>query len=372
MTRLSLYILLSTALLHAPLMAQDSSTYDFSRVDRLLTDSVLAGGSNGRGYAVVVMVNGERVYDRAFGSNFSSTRVVPIASASKWLSGATIMTLVDDGLLTLDDTLGRWFPEAPTEKQGITVGQLFSLTSGLPPDGDYHTDRDLTLGEAVDSILLRTDLMVPPGNGFIYGGASMQVAGRIAEIVTGRSWDSLFAERIAAPLGLVETNYDGLGVTDNPQVAGGAQSSAEEYLLFLQMIANRGVASDGTRVLSEQSVAAMLADQTGGAPILFSPYTKYDSIDTLLPASRYGIGLWRESASYDSLPSPDLTSPGAFGFAPWIDPDRNLLGVFSVLSQMTTTAPTYFAMKRLLVEEIDSVASSVSSDLPSAEALDLR
>ena len=141
--------------------------------------------------------------------------------------------------------------------------------------------------------------------------------------------------------------------------------------MFLQMIANRGMAPNGTRILSEESVAVMLSEQTNGAPILYSPYTQYGTLDSLLPKSRYGIGLWRETAAFDKLPSPDLTSPGAFGFAPWIDPDRNLIGVFSVLSLLQTTAPTYFAMKQLLLQEIDAVTTSTSSETSPPDRLDL-
>ena len=363
--------LLATFALIQESFAQPAS-YDFSAVDQLLEDSVLVGGANGRGYALLLVVDGERVYDRAFGNNYTSDRVVPIASASKWLSGAAIMTLVDDGLLSLDDTLGRWFPEAPAEKQGITIRQLFSLTSGFPGESDYHGDRSLTLEGAVDSIVQNLELVVRPGRGFIYSGVSMQVAGRIAEIVTGESWDSLFAHRIAEPLGMVATNFDGLGRTDNPQVAGGAQSSAEEYLLFLQMIAAKGVAPDGTRILSEESVATMLADQRRGAPIIYTPYGQYRFIDTLLPESAYGIGLWRETASFDPLPTPDLTSPGAFGFTPWIDVDRNLIGVFSVLSTLQQAAPTIFEMKKRVQNEMDKNASGVEEEIETPDALNLR
>lgn len=368
----SIHILISLLLLASSISSAQDDAYDFAELDRLLTDSVSVSGGLNRGYSLIVVKDGVAIYDSTFGNNYARDRIVPIASATKWLSGAVIMSLVDDRLLSLDDTVGEWFPDAPAAKRSITVRQLFALTSGLPAESDYHTDRDLTLAAAVDSILERVEAVVPPGSGFIYGGVSMQVAGRIAELATGKPWDTIFAERIARPLGMTGTNYDGLGRTDNPQIGGGAQSSAVEYLRFLRMIAARGLAEDGTRILSEEAVATMLADQTAGAPVLYSPYTAYGSLDSLLPESRYGIGLWRETSAFDTAASPDLTSPGAFGFAPWIDPDRNIIGVFSVLSLLQQTAPTYFEAKRLIIEAVERRTISVEERGVLPEEVDLR
>lgn len=353
----SIYLLLPLFL--ALRLAAQQSPYNFSAVDTLLHDSLSVSGGLNRGYALILIKDGMVIYDSAFGTNYSLERVVPIASATKWLSGSVIMSLVDDGLISLDDAIGEWFPEAPAAKRGITIRQLFSLTAGFPGEAEYYNDRTLTLTTAVDSILERVELVIPPGSGFLYAGSSMQVAGRIAELATGKPWDTIFAERIARPLGMSGTDYEGLGETDNPQIAGGAQSSALDYARFLRMIATGGLAEDGSRVLSEDAVATMLADQTNGLPIIYSPYTAYEYIDPLIPNSRYGIGLWRETSAFDTAASPDLTSPGAFGFGPWYDPDRNLIGVFSVLSLQQQTAPTYFRMKKLVIEAIDEKAVSV-------------
>ena len=358
--KISIYLLLPL-FLTLPLAAQQSP-YDFSEVDRVLQDSLSVSGGLNRGYALILIKDGMVIYDSAFGNNYSLQRVVPIASATKWLSGSVIMALVDEGLISLDDTVGNWFPEAPAAKREITIRQLFSLTAGFPGEAAYYNDRTMTLATAVDSILERVDLVIPPGSGFLYAGSSMQVAGRIAELATGKPWDTVFAERIARPLGMSSTDYEGLGETDNPQIAGGAQSSALDYARFLRMIASGGRAENGTQVLSEEAVATMLADQTDGAPIIYSPYTAYGYIDSLIPNSRYGIGLWRETSAFDTAASPDLTSPGACGFGPWYDPDRNLVGVFSVLSLQQQTAPTYFRIKRLVIEAIDQKAVSVEED----------
>lgn len=69
-------------------------------------------------------------FNKRFGP-YDVDRVVPIASASKWLSAGVIMSLVADRKLSLDDRVGKFFPDIPGKKAEITVGQLFSHTSGI-------------------------------------------------------------------------------------------------------------------------------------------------------------------------------------------------------------------------------------------------
>jgi hypothetical protein len=82
--------------------------------------------------------------------------------------------------------------------------------------------------------------LADPGKEFRYGGVSMQVAGRIAEIVSGKSWEELFQERIAKPLEMRQSNFSGLGQTTNPRLGGSARSSMNDYHNFLTMIFNQG------------------------------------------------------------------------------------------------------------------------------------
>lgn len=334
-------------------VASTTAQYDFARLDALLRDSVQAAGNMlGGGYTLILVRDGEEIFNRSYGLS-RENKVIPIASATKWLSGAVIMSLVDDGLLSLDDRVGTYLPSFTGAKGNITVRQLMSHTSGLNDSFPYHTDRSLTLAQAADSIALNVPLVVQPGTVFSYGGTSMQVAGRVAEVAGGKPWDTLFAERIARPLGMSATDYEGLGDTDNPQIGGGAQSSARDYMRFLLMLLNDGV-YDGRRVLSEESIRAMHLDQTGGAPIVYTPYEKHAYIDPSLPATRYGIGNWRERVLSATGEVVESASQGAFGFSPWIDRERNLAGVLAVRSLMERVAPTYFAMKQIIRETLDA------------------
>ncbi|MBL7999039.1 MAG: serine hydrolase, partial [Candidatus Kapabacteria bacterium] len=326
--------------------------YNFAPVDKLLSDSARAmGGLQGK-TATVILSPTATLFTKATGV-FTADSVVPIASSSKWLSGAVIMSLVDAGKLSLDDSCGKYLTTFNGSKAGITIRQLMSHTSGLPGNTGFESNRSLTLSQAVDSIGLTTTLLSTPGTQFRYGGASMHVAGRIVEIIEGKPWDSVFAERIARPLGMTLTDYEGLGQTDNPQIAGGARSSANEYARFLTMLLNKGL-YNGKRILSEQSVVIMSGDQTRGAAIVSSPFDAYQQYDTNMAKSRYGIGNWVEMPTKSSGVVYDNSSQGAFGFSPWIDWNRNVAGVISVRSLMRNVTPTYITLKLLLRNIIDT------------------
>lgn len=332
-----------------------SQQYDFTAVEKLLQDSLL---KLGRGAALVLIEDERIIYAKAFGK-YSVDSVVPIASATKWYSGAVIMSLVDEGKLSLDDRLGKFFPGLPGAKAGITVRQLFSHTSGIEGEATCLGNDNTTLEECARQIL-EMPLQYSPGTMFIYGGSSMQVAGRIAEIVSGMPWDTLFRRRIAEPLGMTSTHYDGLGVTDNPRIPGGAASSGADYARFMTMILNGGT-YEGRTVLSSNAVMTMMEDQTAGAPIVYSPYTQYGDIDPDFPQARYGIGVWREKIDGEGK-LVEAASPGAFGFSPWVDLRRGYAGVLSIHGLMQIAAPTYVRLKQLLrgIIPVDSGVSSVT------------
>lgn len=294
-------------------------TNPYGAIDTVLNDSVPFHFA-GKCYALIT-VNGKTVYTKSYGGFLDST-VAKVASCSKWLSGAALMSLVDQGKLSLSDTVGAYLPLfSRYGKGGITIAQLFSHTSGFPSNSvqDYEDNPSLTLSQCVDSIGKNVALVAQPGTQFDFGNVSMQVAGRICEVVTAQKWNNLFINNIAAPCGMIYTNY---GLTDNPSIANGASSSAGDYTLFLYMIMNNGVAMNGRRVLSQNAVAGMEQGLTSNVSVAYSPYPA-----SLLPASNfYGVGNWRDVvAAGDSLV--ESSSPGAFGAHPWINRQKKLTGI---------------------------------------------
>ena len=314
------------------------TSYDFTTIDNILVRAAPGLG----GCALLLIKDSKVVYRKSFG-RYNTDKVVPIASASKWLSGALIMMLVDEGKLSLDDTVSKYIPEFGTDKSSITVRHLFAHTSGLPPEARCRNDKRTTLERCV-SEMARLQLRAKAGEQFFYGGVSMHIGGRIAEVVSGKPWNELFTERIATPLGMSQTDFFAYGPTNNPRPAGDARSSADDYGRFLQMILQRG-SFNGKRILSAESVEEMHKDQTRGARIAYTIYEKHAARDPSLPLARYGVGLWREKVDEASQQLREASSQGALGFSPWIDVDRNLAGVLSVQSSFSQVIPVYLELK---------------------------
>ncbi len=276
------------------------------------------------GASLQVKQHGQSLFQQTYG-NYDLQRTVAIASATKWLSAAVLMSLVDDDLVSLDDKVGTYIPSFIGSKANITLRQCFSHTSGLAEDDPSLSNRFITLAQAVENISL-TPLIATPGTAFAYGGVSMHVAGRVCEIAGGKPWATLFQERIATPLGLTDTHYYAFGITLNPRIAGGARSSLGDYMKFLEMLRNGGMHGN-TQVLTAQSVAEMFRDQTSGLTVIATPHPN---------GAPYGIGTWLDQQ--DGQGRPLLVSgAGAFGFTGWIDLQRNAsacLLVFNTFPQV--------------------------------------
>jgi CubicO group peptidase (beta-lactamase class C family) len=325
------------ALAANPALAGDAvlSTTSFAPVDarmqQMVTERNLGGAS------IMLLRNGEVLLERHYRSFTPETRI-PIASASKWMAGAVIAGLIDRGVWSLDDNIGRFVPDAPPDKRGITIRQLFAHTSGIPgndsqgprPGMTCVANRATTL-EACMREILATPLDHPPGSTFDYGSGSMHVAGRLAEIATGKTWDQLFDEIVARPLGLVATDFGagsglpGIVASTNPRIDGGVRSTLRDYARFLDMIASNGV-HEGRQILSPAVIAEMERDQTFGAPGRPGEFLPY--------ALGYGVGVWRVRVGADGQ-ALQVASQGAFGHSPWVDRDVGLVGVIAVLDQFT-------------------------------------
>ena len=313
-------------------------SYDFSGVDRILERIAPRHG----GCALVVVHDGKVIYRKSFGGH-AADKVVPIASASKWLSGALIMTLVDEGKIKLNDPDSKYLPDFGDDKATMTIRHLWSHTSGLPSETGCRNDKRTTL-ESCAARIARSRTTAAPGEQFFYAGVSMHAGGRVAEVVSGKSWNDLFVERIAAPLGMSKTDFFAYGPTGNPRPAGDARSSADEYAVFLQMLLQGGTLN-GQRILSEASVAEMHKDQTGDARIEYTIYEKHRGLDQSLALARYGVGMWRERFDQATGELQEVSSQGALGFTPWIDVERRLGAVLSVKSSFSRVMPDYLELK---------------------------
>ncbi|HEY9603163.1 MAG TPA: serine hydrolase domain-containing protein [Allocoleopsis sp.] len=317
------------------LLAADAAS-DIPTVTRLIQTAV--NSNHLHGASLLLKKDNRVIYEKAFG-DYTLDTAVPIASASKLLSASTIMTLVDEGRLSLDTPISKHLPNFSGKAKTITLRQLMSHTSGLPGLHPCLADRSITLAECVNQIS-QVELLSDPGTQFSYGDVSFQVAGRMAEVASGKSWKTLFEQKIKKPVNMIHTTY---GDTENPRLAGGAVSTLQDYANLLQMHLNHGI-FDGQQVLSVASVEQMQRDQTAGAKIAFTP----------LPDSRrYGLGEWRDIVNSQGR-AIQLSCQGVFGFSPWIDVERNLLGIFLVQDRLRHVYRTVEQVQNVIRELLDS------------------
>jgi CubicO group peptidase (beta-lactamase class C family) len=293
--------------------------YDFTPVTQQI-DAMLPTYPDMDGASLIVMRDGAVIYEGYFGDYTPTTRVT-IASASKWLSALAIERLVEKGQMRWGDTVGQYIPDAPADKLGITLGQLFSHTSGLSQDDDacIGDHVSFTLATCADEILAGA-LEYTPGSGFAYTGNGMQVGGRMAELATGKSWAQIFADEVTTPLDMPDTSFN-FG-NFNPQIAGGVSSTLIDYSHVVQMVVQQGWLN-GIRYLPAGDIADMQKDQTHGAPIVSSP-------DPF--AFGYGYGEWRNSIDPQGV-AVQVSSTGAFATSPWIDNQTGVAAVFLTKSQ---------------------------------------
>ena len=106
-----------------------AATDSFAAIDTSMRERVRNDGLPGG--VVLVVRDGSVIHEASVGDVEPST-VIPIASASKWLTSATIMTLVDEGKLALDDPVAKYLPAFKGGKRKVRVRHLLSHTTGLP------------------------------------------------------------------------------------------------------------------------------------------------------------------------------------------------------------------------------------------------
>jgi D-alanyl-D-alanine carboxypeptidase len=136
-----------------------------------------------------------------------------IGSVTKTFVAAVVLQLVDERVLSLDDTAERWLPGLLPAGEGITIRELLSHTSGLP---DYVDDLPRSIGAAWQPRdLIELALEDPPGapRRFSYASTNYLVLQLVVEEATGADLAEQLERRIFQPLGLEETSFEPGSVT---------------------------------------------------------------------------------------------------------------------------------------------------------------
>lgn len=299
--------------------------HDFKKVDNWLNEHT---GEMGGRAILVVYKDGKLIYNRSVSemtarqkfaermiasrtggnpdfSDYSLNSKIAIASCSKWLSAALVMTFVDEGRLKLTDTVGKYLPVLSKHGKGsITIWQCLSHLTAIKEPGLKEDLEDMRSERSMDDEIAKIAEMPmegEPGKVFHYSNAGLQIAGAVIEKIGGKSFEDLFQEKIAGPLDMQHTDFGHKAV---PLPAGCAKSTPEDYIHFLTMILNKGI-YNGKRILSEESIAEMQLNRvTPDVKVVYSPAEA--------GGFGYGFGEW-------TMGRGAVTSPGLFGSFPWVD-----------------------------------------------------
>lgn len=138
----------------------------------------------------------------------------PIRSITKSYTVTLILQLVDEGIISLDDTIDQYV-DGVTDGDTITLRELADMSSG---NADYFTDdfvqdffvddpdRIFTLDE-LNGYILGQPAQFAPGAEKVYTNANTNLLGKVVEVATGEAFSDVIAERILEPLGQTGTRY---------------------------------------------------------------------------------------------------------------------------------------------------------------------
>ena len=281
--------------------------------------------------AVGLVVRGDRAEVVAVGSAsvggapMTRESIFRIASITKPITAASLMMLVEDGRIALNDPVDEWLPElakpsvvrTPASEvndvvpaaRPITVFDLLTSRAGYGFASDFTLPAVQRLfsvqkdGREVQSFpapdvwmaeLAKIPLLYQPGEGWLYDTCST-VQGVLIARVSGQSLPEFMAERVFGPLGMTDSGFEvpvgkrdrftssyrtgpdgGLELADAPDGQwsttpafplgnGGLAGTAGDWLAFGKMLLAGGVTPSGRRLLSAASVQLMTSDHTTAA-----------------------------------------------------------------------------------------------------------
>ena len=164
------------------------------------------------GVALLVSRNGEPIRAQAFG--FANVELqVPVkpetlfqsGSVGKQFAATAVMMLVEEGKVGLDDSITKYFPDAPATWKPVTVRHLLSHTGGFT---DYPKNFDFRKDYSEDELLKIVEaipLAFPPGTSWSYSNLGYLTLGILIHRVTGTFYGDVLQERIFRPLGMQTT-----------------------------------------------------------------------------------------------------------------------------------------------------------------------
>ena len=193
--------------------ASGNGSQDFSAIDAMMQTAVAHG--NMPGAVVIVGHNGRVVYRKAFGmrsveptrESMTVDTIFDLASLTKCIATTTaVMQLFQQGRIRLNDPVAAYLPDfAQNGKSQITIRELMTHFSGLPPDLDLKTPWK---SEATAfSMAMQARPIYPPGTRFLYSDINFEVLGFLVEKLSMMPLNEYATAQIFTPLGMSTTTY---------------------------------------------------------------------------------------------------------------------------------------------------------------------
>ena len=168
------------------------------------------------GLAFAVVKNGRVVREGAYGLANVETgapvridSIFELASVTKPITAVSVMMLVEQKKIALDDTVDKYLAGVPAPWHEITVRELLSHTSGLREYGLVKCDGSELLDISTEQQfkdLVKSLLLFAPGTGTQYSDSGYFILGMLIESVTGQSYRDFLQQRILGPLGMQHTS----------------------------------------------------------------------------------------------------------------------------------------------------------------------
>ena len=222
----------------------------------LKIDSLLSEWENEEapGFAIGIIKDSELVYAKGYGSanldyNIPNTpeTVFRIASTSKQFTAACIVLLEQQGKISFEDSLTKFFSEFPAYANKVTIEQLLHHTSGVRDylvlsvlagmrDEDYYTDEEI-----MDWLVNQKALNFYPGSEHTYSNSGYWLLGRIVEQVTGISLGEFAQKHIFTPLKMTNTHFhDNPGHIVKKRAIGYSKRQDEDFEVYTTTLSMTG------------------------------------------------------------------------------------------------------------------------------------
>jgi CubicO group peptidase (beta-lactamase class C family) len=243
-----------TSLLAATLLfGQTKSPLD-TVLDQLLAENKIPGA------VIEVRLSGKSSYRRAVGfanletrTKMSMESVHELASVSKQFTAAAVMAMVEQGKLSLNDTVDRFVDQAPKEWKNVTVEMLLHHTSGLPDYLDMFVDLGARVTpKIVIDRLKGKKMQFEPGAKWEYSNTGYMLLGHIVDQVSGESFHDVVRKHIFLRAGMKSA------VISDPGMI--LKNRAFGYSLGKSGFKNEDLCSAGYSGLGDGMVSASAAD----------------------------------------------------------------------------------------------------------------